>query len=303
MFRRLVVMFCCLVGLCGAIVTVTSSVASLTVLDQQATVAASRAAIRDRAVQAQLVNDISTGVLKNMPAAGRTEAATTAIRRSARAAITDPQFREIWDEAVAAQYAAVFEGEREIVVLDPAAVTRLVRSQLAATNPQIVALLPVGAQVTVRISPNALPDLATPTTWTRRMPFIAGGVMVVFFGLAVLISRRRVRTLRRIGWWLLGTGLVLTFAATAAPKWGVPFAIRFRKLAPSINRTLIEHLSYAWWRSYVPPVTLAVVGLVLAIIGIVAARRAPENRITRSLDEVPVAIEGQAPVDAWDCKV
>ena len=303
MFRRFMVVVCCALGLLSAVVATTSTVAALTALNRNAVTSASRAALREDSVRSQLVTDITAAVLDNMPAAGRTEAAATAVRRSAREVVADPEFQPLWDEVVAAQYDAVFAGRREPVVLDPTAVTRLVRTQLAAVSPQVVALLPPTTVLEVSISTSSLPDLQAQATWTKRMPFIAGAATLVFFGIAIAASPRRVRTLRRIGWWLLGTGLLLTFAAFAAPQWGVPFAIRARDIAPSVNRTLIETLRFDWWRIYGPPAALALIGLVLAVIGIIAARRAPENRITRSVEAVPEAIEGQSPVEAWDCKV
>jgi hypothetical protein len=302
MFRRIVVILCCGLAWGSAVVGVVAAVGSLTVLDKPTVLESARAALGRNDVQDDVGVLIADAILVRMPPAGRTEAASAAIRRAGRDIVSEPEFQQLWNEAIATEYAAVFEGKRGVVVLDPTTTTRLARAQLSAINPELVLLLPTSTVLEVELATANLPDLQTEATWTKRLVF-ALPLALALYGIALAVSPRRVRTLRRIGWWLLGTGLIMTVGAFAVLQWGIPFAIRARDLQPSISRTLIEHASFAWWRIYGPPAALGAFGLSLGLVGALLQQRAPENRITRTVEELPEVVDGESSVDAWDCKI
>jgi hypothetical protein len=294
--RRFSVFVFCTIGLLGSCIAVSATAASLTVLNKAQVERAATVALSRRSVQDRIINDLSTATLKNMPAAGRTETATVAIRNSARDAVADPELKQLWTAAVGRAFDNVVNGKNDPLTLDPDAVTTLMRTKLADTNPQVVALLPSTATLDVPLTTRSLPDLRVEAKWVRLLPIIAGGVALASYILAIGISRRRLRTLRRSGWWMFGTGLVLTGIAFAAPRWLIGIVLH---TPADIGRAIAG----MGWRVWGPPAALAALGLVVGIMAALFTRRAPENRITRTIDPVPDVVEGQPGVDVWDCRV
>lgn len=294
--RRFLALVCSFLGLTCIVGAVIAQTIVLTALHKPTVQRVATAALAEKAVQQRLSDEISVAVLKAMPAAGRTQAAATVIRQTANKVSTAPALRGLWVKAVGDLYDNARRGTNNPIYLDASQLTEVVRTELATINPEVLALLPTGAELQVQVTTVNVPNLKASVQWTRLAPYILGGLGVLFLTLAIVASLRRRRALRRIGWWMFGTGLLLTAAVLAGPRWGLPQL--GGRIAPFSSA-----IAGIGWRLYVPAVALTALGLVLAVLGTIMAARAPENRITRTGQAAPMARAGQPSVEFWDTRV
>lgn len=294
--RRFLALVCSFLGLTCIVGAVIAQTIVLTALHKPTVQRVATAALAEKAVQQRLSDEISVAVLKAMPAAGRTQAAATVIRQTANKVSTAPALRGLWVKAVGDLYDNARRGTNNPIYLDASQLTEVVRTELATINPEVLALLPTGAELQVQVTTVNVPNLKASVQWTRLAPYILGGLGVLFLTLAIVASLRRRRALRRIGWWMFGTGLLLTAAVLAGPRWGLPQL--GGRIAPFSSA-----IAGIGWRLYVPAAALTALGLVLAVLGTIMAARAPENRITRTGQAAPMARAGQPSVEFWDTRV
>jgi hypothetical protein len=294
--RRFFVGLFCFTGFVAAIAVTSAVTVQLTLLNRSQTVRAGTLAILEPEMRTDIAKRITTSVLAQMPAAGRTPENASFIRKAADQAVADPEFRTLATQTIGDGYNIIVKGSPGPLVLNPVITTRLVRNALTAVAPQTLVLLPDSAAVRVQLGRASLPRFTNEARWVRITPLLGGIVCVLSYTMALALSRRRTRTVRRIGWWLFSFGTVMTLSVVIGPRWVVPaWLSSYSEYATAIN-------AYQW-RTYVAPLTLAGVGLVLALAGVLAAHRSPLNRITRSTDDIPVAKLGQPSVESWQTLV
>lgn len=294
--RRFLALLCSFLGLLCIVGAVIAQTVALTALHKPTVQRVATAALAEKSVQQRLSDEISVAVLKAMPAAGRTQAAATVIRQTADKVSTAPALRGLWVKAVGDLYDNAVRGTNDPIYLDATQLTEVVRNELASVNPEVLALLPAGSELQVQVTTVNAPNLKVYAQWGPRAPYILGGLGALFLTLAIVASQRRRRALRRIGWWMFGTGLLLTAAVLAGPRWGLPQV--GGRIAPFANA-----IAGIGWRLYVPAAALTALGLVLAVVGTIMTARAPENRITRTGQAAPMARAGQPSVELWDTRV
>ncbi|MFZ4516306.1 MAG: hypothetical protein ACOYN3_08345 [Acidimicrobiia bacterium] len=294
--RRFFAFVCSFVGLTCLVGAVLGITANLTVLHRPTVDTVATAALKSTSVQQRLSDEIAVAVLKAMPAAGRTQPAETAIRQTATTLAKDPAMRPLWLGAVRQLYDNAVNGTNNAVTLDATELTQLVRSALAASNPQLVALLPGETTLQVQVTGITVPNLKPIVRLLRWAPYALLGAGIALFVVAIAVSPNHRRAARRIGWWTFVVGAVITTAVLLGPRLGLPrLGSPYAGFAPAVNGI--------GWRLYVPAAALTGVGFLLAMIGTIITARAPENRITRSTQTGPTAVQGHPSVEMWDTRV
>lgn len=176
-------------------------------------------------VQEGLAEATETALRGALPADLAVALTPAQVEAVARSALAGPESQAAVRQALLAVHGYVTGSQEAVPVLAGGAVDAAMRQQLVAVRPDLAAAVPSVAPLSV-----ALPDQGLEAARSSRRELadsvrLAAVVAAVSLAVALVVSPRRSRVLRTVGWWALvtgGLGVVLRFAVPAFAEAALP---------------------------------------------------------------------------------